>query len=99
MSGLITRADGSVLDPSGCGVCGINARGHFERWASGPGWHRWTEPTNEQRRERMLARRALRASESTQVPADATTRTHTDTPPEGLMTNTTQPTDADGAVA
>jgi hypothetical protein len=46
----------------------------------------------------MLARRAARNTtpETTQVPADATTRTHHNTPKEGLMTNI-QPTD--GAVA
>jgi hypothetical protein len=95
---IVTRADGSALDPSGCGMCGINERGHFERWASGPGWHRWTEPTSEQRLERMLARRAARNTtpETTQVLADATTRTHHNIPKEGLMTNI-QPTD--GAVA
>jgi hypothetical protein len=49
----------------------------------------------------MLARRAARNTtpENTQVPADATTRTHTGTPKEGLMTNTVQPTETDGAVA
>lgn len=35
---------------------------HAQRWVDGVGWHGWTEPTNEQIKARMLARRALATS-------------------------------------
>lgn len=48
-------------EPSGCAHCGAARRGHFQRWKDGIGWHRWTAPTQQQIKERMLARRALKA--------------------------------------
>ncbi|WP_242890160.1 hypothetical protein [Actinomadura litoris] len=50
-----TRA---VPEPSGCRWCGLAEREHLQRWALGAGWHGWTEPTQKQRKARMLARRA-----------------------------------------
>lgn len=43
--------------PSGCRWCGLEARGHAQRWKPPVGWHKWEPPTPEQRKERMLARR------------------------------------------
>jgi hypothetical protein len=48
----------NVPPPDGCRWCGIEARTHFQRWRSPVGWHRWEAPTDEQRKARMLARRA-----------------------------------------
>lgn len=42
--------------PSGCRWCGVDLRDHFQRWAPEVGWHQWTEPTAQQRKERILAR-------------------------------------------
>ena len=44
----------------GCQHCGLPAREHMQRWKPEPGWHKWVEPTQEQIKERMLARRAQR---------------------------------------
>ena len=46
--------------PSGCYWCGIEKRGHFNRWTASPGWHQWTPPTQEQIKQRMVARREAR---------------------------------------
>jgi hypothetical protein len=43
--------------PDGCRHCGIPEREHLQRWHAEAGWHPWTEPTDEQRLERMRARR------------------------------------------
>jgi hypothetical protein len=47
--------------PSACGWCGIDEGEHCTRWVKGAGWHFWQAPTDEQRKARMLARRAARA--------------------------------------
>ena len=57
---------GAVTPPSGCRHCGVEARDHFQRWASGVGWHQWVEPTREQIKARMLARRDPRYSRPTE---------------------------------
>ncbi|AQS65561.1 hypothetical protein B1H29_37005 [Streptomyces pactum] len=51
---------GSTVAPSGCRWCGIEARGHGRQHVVGVGWHVWTAPTLQQRKERMLQRRAVR---------------------------------------
>jgi hypothetical protein len=43
--------------PNGCLYCGTDKRIHATRWAMGPGLHGWIEPTNEVRKQRLLARR------------------------------------------
>jgi hypothetical protein len=43
-------------NPMGCGRCGIDRRGHAIQAGSG-GSHTWTQPTQEQIKQRMLARR------------------------------------------
>ncbi|MGW1533910.1 hypothetical protein [Streptomyces aureus] len=45
-------------DPSGCRWCGITSRDHMQRWKAPVGWHQWTQPTQEQIKNRMQARRA-----------------------------------------
>jgi hypothetical protein len=47
--------------PNGCRWCGIEQREHFSRWKPEPGWHTWEQPTQEQIKARMLARRKTRA--------------------------------------
>ena len=49
--------------PGGCRYCVIEQRDHARRWSSSRGddgeqvgWHQWTQPTDEQVKERMLAR-------------------------------------------
>ncbi|MFB7359694.1 hypothetical protein [Streptomyces gardneri] len=44
-------------DPSGCHWCGINERTHARQYTEGPGYHTWTQPTQDQIKTRMLARR------------------------------------------
>lgn len=48
------------LAPGGCRWCGIEARGHARQWVPEAGWHAWTAPTAEQRKERMRERRRSR---------------------------------------
>jgi hypothetical protein len=43
--------------PSGCHWCGVDRREHAQRWTEAAGWHGWTAPTQQQIKDRMLARR------------------------------------------
>lgn len=44
-----------ATDPSGCRYCGHGPRTHYTRWVPDPvGFHQWTEPTWEQRRQRLI---------------------------------------------
>lgn len=45
---------------NGCRHCGLPVREHMQRWSAHAGWHKWVEPTQEQIKDRMLARRAQR---------------------------------------
>lgn len=49
-----------VSEPFGCAHCGEAKRVHGRRYISGVGVHGWERPSDEQVRERMLARRAAR---------------------------------------
>lgn len=40
-----------------CRHCGINERDHMQRWTTGIGWHTWTQPTQQQIKNRMRDRR------------------------------------------
>jgi hypothetical protein len=51
-----------IVNPSGCRYCGINAREHARRWKPLVGWHKWAQPTQEQIKARMLARRAAQSA-------------------------------------
>lgn len=46
--------------PSGCRACGLPERGHFRRWTLAAGWHGGQQPTQDQIKARMIARRAER---------------------------------------
>jgi hypothetical protein len=46
----------------GCRWCGIDQPDHADWWVPEVGWHRWTQPTQEQIKQRMRERRALRQS-------------------------------------
>jgi len=50
----------SIPAPTGCGFCGIDQRGHGRQYAEPDGWHQWQPPTQQQIKDRMLARRAER---------------------------------------
>lgn len=50
--------------PSGCHWCGVTEYDHGGLWSSATddtgrqvGWHKWTPPTQQQIKERMLTRR------------------------------------------
>lgn len=54
--------DRDPLTPDGCRLCGVEQRYHYTQVCSDKfgGLHQWVEPTNEQRLERMKARRRAR---------------------------------------
>jgi len=52
----------ATASPNSCGLCGIEQAGHARQWRWPVGWHSWTSPTQQQIRDRMLARRAGRTS-------------------------------------
>jgi hypothetical protein len=45
------------MPPSGCSWCGLAQRDHYSRYVAVVGWHRYTVPSQEQIKARMLARR------------------------------------------
>lgn len=45
------------LPPSACRWCPHEKRDHMQRWTKTVGWHQWTQPTQDQIKARMLARR------------------------------------------
>jgi hypothetical protein len=49
-----------LINPNGCRWCGIDRRPHFQQWKPPVGWHQWEQPTQQQIKDRMLARRAER---------------------------------------
>lgn len=46
------------IPPNACSQCGVGEQVHGQRYGIG-GWHTWIAPTDRQRKERMLARRAV----------------------------------------
>ena len=52
----------SLPDPNACRWCALPRRGHFQQREKSVGWHRFIEPTDRQRLERMKARRAARTA-------------------------------------
>jgi hypothetical protein len=50
-------SESEVGAPNGCRWCGLDERSHYRRWKPPVGWHYWEQPTSEQRKARMLARR------------------------------------------
>jgi hypothetical protein len=51
-----------LIEPNACTWCDIGQREHLQRWTRSAGWHTWAAPTDEQRLERMLARRVRRTT-------------------------------------
>ncbi|MFE2353416.1 hypothetical protein [Streptomyces parvulus] len=49
-----------VSEPFGCAHCGVVQRVHGRRYLTGAGMHGWERPSEEQVKDRMLARRAAR---------------------------------------
>jgi hypothetical protein len=47
-----------MMNPNGCRLCGIEQRGHAIQAGAG-GSHTWKQPTQQQIKDRMQARRAL----------------------------------------
>lgn len=54
----LADADGSEVQPNGCGACGLPQQGHAQRFAPGTGWHPWVQPSPELIKGRMLARQS-----------------------------------------
>ncbi len=52
-------------NPDGCRWCGISQRAHARQWTAEAGWHQWTQPTQDQIKARMRARRAARTRKET----------------------------------
>ncbi|PBC72286.1 MULTISPECIES: hypothetical protein [unclassified Streptomyces] len=48
--------------PNSCRWCGIDQRQHMQQWKPPVGWHQWEQPTQDQIKARMLARRQQRGS-------------------------------------
>lgn len=44
-------------NPNGCRHDGIDQRTHARQWTPNAGWHTWEQPTQEQIKDRMRARR------------------------------------------
>lgn len=53
-----TSKDKAIPHPNGCRWCGADREEHLQRWTPTVKWHVWVEPTDEQRKQRLLARRA-----------------------------------------
>jgi hypothetical protein len=49
-----------MTSPSACRWCGIEQREHAQRWHRTAGWHKWTQPTQDQIKTRMKHRAARR---------------------------------------
>jgi len=49
-----------LTPPNGCRHCGIERDRHLSLWTREAGWHTWVEPSDRMRKERMIARRAVR---------------------------------------
>jgi hypothetical protein len=47
-------------NPMGCRWCSIDQHGHGRQYVEPIGWHQWQPPTQQQIKNRMLARRAER---------------------------------------
>jgi len=48
------------IEPYGCTVCGVPKSQHGRRWHPAVEVHQWQQPTQQQIKDRMLARRAER---------------------------------------
>ncbi|WP_433426284.1 hypothetical protein ACQP1V_43200 (plasmid) [Microtetraspora malaysiensis] len=61
---------------NGCRHCGLPERGsrsrlpHAQRWTDEVGWHTWTQPTQDQIKQRMKARRTVRGQSASLVIID-----------------------------
>lgn len=55
---MLLDVEPSTVDPNACRWCGIARRGHGRQWTDQAGWHQWEQPTQDQIKARMLARRA-----------------------------------------
>ncbi|ATE56355.1 hypothetical protein CNX65_26335 [Actinosynnema pretiosum] len=51
----------TVVSPNGCRWCGADKLAHGRLWVPEVKWHGWVEPSSEQRKARMLARRKARS--------------------------------------
>lgn len=56
----MARERDPLPNPNGCRHCEVDRDTHLQRHHPDVKWHQWEEPTNEQRKERILARRAAR---------------------------------------
>lgn len=44
-----------LVVPSGCALCGVPQRYHFQQWRSGVGWHGYAYPSAQQLAARIRA--------------------------------------------
>lgn len=49
----------ALIAPDGCTWCDRDQRAHSIEWTDVVGYHTWVAPSTEQRKQRMLARRAV----------------------------------------
>jgi hypothetical protein len=49
-----------MVEPNACRHCDVPEREHYRRYTDAAEWHQWAAPTDQQRKERMLARQAAR---------------------------------------
>ena len=57
MTARTDQPDNPLPTPNGRRWCGLADADHYRRWKPPVGWHGWTPPTDEQRKQRMLDRR------------------------------------------
>lgn len=65
-AGAVNRVK-SPTEPGACRWCGIPKRAHAQQWIEPVGWHTWAQPTQEQIKTRMLARRSTRTPSRTET--------------------------------
>lgn len=49
-----------MTTPAACRHCHLTERAHGLQYTNAAGWHHWAPPTDQQRLDRMRARRAAR---------------------------------------
>ena len=57
------QSEDRLPTPDGCRWCGLALADHYRQWIQPVGWHGWTPPTDQQRKQRMLERRRRRGQD------------------------------------
>lgn len=53
-----------ISTPAACRHCHVTGRAHGRQYTDAAGWHPWTEPTDQQRLDRMREQRNARKEAS-----------------------------------